>query len=121
LVAPPALAQKSPPQPPATTQQTKPVGAGDKRPVFDLPAEIPANATPLETWAPVEGICKLTFNVNDVGRVVGSSIVADCTSPRLVDPAISTAARWRYDPPVVDGVPRAQSGLHAQVRFRRRE
>ncbi len=81
------------------------------------PVEIPPHASP-ESWAPVEGVCRLTFDVTAYGRVVGSSIVADCTSPELVDPAIGIAAGWRYEPLVVDGEPRAQPGMSAQVRFR---
>jgi hypothetical protein len=85
---------------------------------FFGPVEIP-HAAELDAWAPVEGVCELTFDVNDFGRVVGSSIVAECTSPDLADPAIGMAARWRYPPPVVEGVPQEQRGVTAEMRFRR--
>jgi hypothetical protein len=73
---------------------------------------------PADAELPVAGVCVVVFDVTPDGRARWSSIEAQCDDEAHVEDAKELVATRRFDPPLLDGEPQAQTGVSLELRFR---
>ena len=65
----------------------------------------------------IEGWVRLRYDIRRDGRVRNLQVL-DSSPPGVFDAAaLAAVAQWRYRAPVIDGVPRAVSGVVSTLRF----